>query len=112
MFIKLTGLSDNKPIWLNTEKIEGFAKRQPIGITVFIWASDETYSIKESPEEILALIEGKGPPTQPEENPMKYHILYQSEKIASFEYKSTRDICLNYLILEYNDTKYTTPNDE
>ena len=108
MFIKLTTETGEKPLYFWYSKICFWPT--PGGCCIRFDGTD--WPVKESPEEILAMIEGKGPPTQPEKNPMKYHILYQSEKIASFEYKSTRDICLNYLILEYNDTKYTTPNDE
>ena len=65
-----------------------------------------------SSEEILAMIEGKGPPTQPEEGRMKYHVVNRrtQERMASFRYKSDRGFALKET--PFNMTWFEPQDDE
>lgn len=53
--IKLTDFTDESPIYLNKKFIESFYKYKN-GSEVWTISSDKTYIVKETPEEILALI--------------------------------------------------------
>ncbi len=87
MFIKLT-MTDGKPIWLKNTKF--VIHEECRGNGTFINGS----VVKETSEEILAMIEGKGPPTQPEEGRMKHHISYLGEIVASFRHRFDRNAAL------------------
>lgn len=73
------------------------------GSVITLTGQDKDVVVKESPEEILVMIEGKGPP---EEGRMKYHILdYKDEKRASFVFKADRNYSLKMMKRAYAENE-------
>ncbi len=107
MFIKLTQLTGESIYF--PENIVFYSRPQsgqegpPNEIITLVVYHNIKYIVKESPEEILVMIEGKGPP---EEGRMKYHILdYKDEKRASFVFKADRNYSLKMMKRAYAENE-------
>ncbi len=110
MFIKLTQLTGESIYF--PKNIVFYSRPQsgqegpPNEIITLVVYHNIKYIVQESPEEILVMIDDKGPPEQPEEGRMKYHILdYKDEKRASFVFKADRNYSLKMMKRAYAENE-------
>lgn len=126
MFINLTMFHSKKPLQLKGSSINRVGLNEDNLPTIGMDGSSAIYYVKESPDEILAMIEKAEDPLlsidadgtvktagKEQEGPkMKYHIFYHSKKVGSFGSRTSRDLALTALKKGYADNNYKAGNDE